>query len=150
MSDILSEGRKRRIADDTQMIFMGRTLERLYGPDAVDVLVEHQHQKHKKEWQQRAKACGRQDPGYLKCLFSHDAHDYEILRDDPDCLEVKVTRCVHAEVFRRYNAADLGEKLICSGDHAVVEGYNPRIQFVRPTTCMEGECCHFIFKLNRP
>ena len=143
----LSEGTKRRIADDTQMIFMGRTIERLYGPDAVDVLVAHQHQKSRHAWQEKAKEEGRQDPGYLKCLFSKDAHEYEILRDDPDCLEVKVTKCVHAEVFRSYNAADLGEKLICSGDHAVVAGYNPRMKLIRPTTCMTGECCHFIFRV---
>jgi hypothetical protein len=144
----LPEGMKRRIADDIQLIFMGRTLERLYGLDSVDILVEYQNQKSKKNWQQKARESGRQDPSYLRCLFSLDNHEYTIIRDDPNYLEVKVTKCVHAEVFRSYNAADLGEKLICSGDYAVVEGYNPQIKLIRPTTCMTGDTCHFIFKLN--
>ena len=144
---MLSEGMKRRIADDIQLIFMGRTLERLYGPDSLDMLVEYQNQKSKKNWQKRGRECGRQDPGYLKCLFSLDNHEYSVLRDDPNCLEVKITQCVHAEVFRSYNAADLGKKLICSGDYAVVAGYNPRIKLIRPTTCMTGDTCHFIFNL---
>jgi len=144
----LSDGTKRRISDDTQMIFMARTMERLYGKDSLDVFVDYQRQKQKKSWRQKAAVCKRKDPGYLKCLFSRDAHEYEIIRDEPDCLEVVVSRCVHAEVFKSYNAAGLGEKLICSGDLATVEGYNPDMELVRPGTCMTGKCCHFIFRLK--
>jgi len=143
-----TDGARGRIADDTQMIFMGRTIERLYGADALDAMVEYTRNRCKRQWQEKAGECGRRDPGCLKCLFSSDAHEYEIIRDEPDCLEVKVTKCVHAEVFQSYNAADLGEKLICSGDHAVVAGFNPNMELVRPTTCMTGDCCHFIFRLK--
>lgn len=150
MTQSLSDGTQRRIADDAQMVFMGRTIERLYGAGALEAMVEHTRNGYKRQWQEKAKECGRRDPGYLKCLFNKDAHDYQILRDDPECLEVKVTRCVHADVFRSYNAADLGERLICSGDHAVVAGFNPDMELVRPTTCMTGDCCHFIFRLREP
>jgi hypothetical protein len=144
----MSDGTRRRIADDTQMIFMARTVERLYGPDSLDTLVAHQREKQKENWQKKAAECGRQDIGYLKCLFSSDAHEYEIVRDEPDCLEVIVKACVHAEVFKSYNAAELGEKLICSGDHATVAGYNPRIRLEQKSTLMTGSCCHFIFRLG--
>jgi hypothetical protein len=145
----MTDGKAKRIANDTQMIFMARTMERLFGSDALDALVEHKQAKSRRNWRRRAAECGRQDPGYLMCLFSEDAHEYEVIRNDPDCLEVKVTRCVHAEVFKSYNAADVGEKLICSGDRAVVEGYNPDMVFERPTTCMTGDCCHFVFRLPK-
>ena len=142
------DGREKRIANDIQLVFMGRTMERLYGPESVDLLVKYQNKKTRKNWEKRAKECGRQDPGYLLCLFNKDAHDFEVVRNKTNCLEVKVTKCVHAEVFRSFNAADLGGKLICSGDHAVVEGYNPKMTFRRPSTCMTGKCCHFIFELK--
>ena len=148
MGNTISDGTKMRIAEDTQMIFMARTMERLFGTDSLDVLVEHLHEKSKKRWQQTAEDCGRQDPGYLKCMFTKDAHEYEIIQDDPERLEVKVTKCVHADVFQSYNATDLGEKLICSGDYAAVAGYNPHMKLTRPTTCMSGNCCHFIFELR--
>jgi hypothetical protein len=44
---------------------------------------------------------------------------------------------------------DVGMKMICMGDYAVVEGFNPEIRFTRPKTLMAGDdCCHFIFELN--
>ena len=144
----MSEARERRIANDTQMVSMGRTMERLYGTEAVDALVQHLHEKTRREWQEKARELGRQDPGYLLCLFSEDAHEFEVVRNEPRCLEVKVAQCVHADVFNSLNAADLGEKLICSGDHAVVAGYNPKIKLTRPSTRMTGTCCHFIFDLT--
>ena len=148
MSDELTDGRRRRVSDGIHMIFMGRTIERLYGTDALQALVDHQRRKQRESWKKRAEECGRRDPGYLLCLFGSDAHDYEVVRNDGQRLEVVVTRCVHADTFRKYNAADLGELLICSGDEAVVEGYNPDMEFRRPCTCMTGDRCHFIFSLE--
>lgn len=145
----MTDGREKRIADDTQLVFMGRTMERIYGPESVDALVEHQHAKTRRRWEEKAKQDGRQDPGYLLCLFSKHAHEFEVVRNDPECLEVKVTRCVHAEVFRSFNAADLGQKLICGGDDAVVQGFNPRMKLSRPSLLMNGgPCCHFIFETS--
>jgi hypothetical protein len=43
-------------------------------------------------------------------------------------LEVKVTRYIHAETFRKLNATHIGQKLICSGDEAVTEEFNPKIK----------------------
>ena len=145
----MSDAKEKRIANDTQLVSMGRTMERLYGPDAVDALVEHQHKKTRARWREKAQACEHPPaPGDFLCLFSEDAHEFEVVRNDPDCLEVMVTKCVHAEVFKSYNAADLGAKLICSGDDAVVEGYSPKMTLTRPSTLMTGDCCHFIFALK--
>ncbi len=150
MSERLTEGRARRISDDIQLVFMGRSIERFFGPEAIDVLVEHRNRKTRESWKRRARNCGRQGPGNLLCLFDHDAHEFEIIRNDERRLEVVVTRCVHAETFKQYNAVDLGERLICSGDQAVVEGNNRDMVFRRPTTCMTGNRCHFIFSLDAP
>ena len=145
----MSEGREKRIGDDTQLIFMARTMERLYGSESVDLLVKYKNERTRKEWEKKAKEFGQHDSGYLMCLFNKEAHDFEVIRNEPNCLEVKVTKCVHAEVFKGFNAADIGEKLICSGDHAVVAGYNPKMKLKRPFTLMTGKCCHFIFELEK-
>ena len=144
----MSDGREKRVARDTQMVSMGRAIEDFYGPDGIEALTDMRRKKAVEAWRKRAEEVGRRDPGYLLCLFSTDAHEYEVVRNDETCLEVKVTRCVHADTFRRFNAGDLGEKLICRGDDAVVEGYNPRMRLRRPSLLMDGgPCCHFIFDL---
>jgi hypothetical protein len=122
----MTDGRAKRIADDTQLVFMGRSIQRFYGDDGLEVLLEHKHRRTREAWDARARETGRTDPGYLLCLFSEDAHDYEVVENSPNRLEVIVSRCVHAEV----------------------EGYNPSICLERPTTCMSGDRCHFIFRLE--
>ena len=142
---VMDDARARRIADDTHLIFMARAVQRYYGDDGLDALLEHKRKRVLEQWKDRARESGRDDPAYLECLFSPHAHEFEVLERSPTRLEVKVSRCVHAEVFKSYCASDLGERLICAGDHAVVEGFSPSIHLDRPSTCMSGQCCHFIF-----
>jgi len=144
--DQMTDGREKRVANDTQMVFMARTIERLYGEDALDALVQFTRERTLKRCAKKREESGPWSPGDYLSLFSDHAHEFEVIRNEPDCLEVKVTRCVHADVCKSYNAADVGEKLICSGDHAVVAGYSPDMELVRPSTCMTGDCCHFVFK----
>lgn len=144
----MNANRENRIIKDTQLVFMGKTLEKHYGKDALDHLVEYQSEKTKKRWENIAEETGRRDLSYLLCLFNKDAHDYDIVRNEPTCLEVKVQKCVHAEVFKEYNAQDIGEKLVCSGDFAVIAGFNPKIKLTRPSVAMTSDCCHFIFELD--
>ncbi|MFW6269118.1 MAG: L-2-amino-thiazoline-4-carboxylic acid hydrolase [Bacillota bacterium] len=134
---------------DRELIFMGRILEDHYGSAGLDKLLEYKAEKTKNEWKKRAVESGRQDPGFLLQLFTDKVHDYEVIKNNEKCLEVKVNKCKHAEIFKSFNAEDLGEKLICEGDKAVVAGYNPDINLYRPEIAMTGECCHFIFKIDK-
>ena len=128
---------------------MARFIEKEYGEGALDALLEWKHQKIKEQFREISKTSGRSDPEYLFRLFSTEVHEFEVIRKDKKALEVKVTRCAHAETFKEFNAMDLGKKLICEGDYAVVEGFNPKIKFTRPTCLMDGdECCHFKFELQ--
>jgi len=142
-------GRDLRICRDTMLAFMGHILESQYGEEALDVLMKWQNEKTKEKWREITKSAGRSDPEYLFSLFNKDAHDFEVIRKDRQALEVKVTRCVHAEIFKKLNATHIGQKLICSGDTAVTEGFNPKIKFTRPKLLMAGDdCCHFIWELQ--
>ena len=145
----MSEGRELRICSDVSRIFMARTLVKHYGEEAIDLLVDWKERKARERWAEIAQEQARTDPEYLFRLFSEDAHEFEVIHKERNLLEVKVTKCVHAEVFKQYNATDLGYKLICRGDEAVVKGFNPRIKFTRPEVLMRGDsCCHFRFELT--
>ena len=138
-----------RACRDTLLAFMGHILVSQYGEEALDVLMKWNHEKIKERWREIAKSTGRNDPEYLFCLFSEEAHEFEVIRKSKKALEVKVTKCIHAEVFKKLNAAHIGQKLICSGDEAVTEGFNPKIRFTRPKLLMAGDdCCHFIWELQ--
>ena len=138
-----------RICRDTQLAIMGHILISQYGEEALDVLAKWQNEKTKKRWGEIARSTGRNDPEYLFSLFSEKAHEFEVIRKNAKALEVKVTECVHADTFKKLNAAHIGEKLVCSGDVAVTDGFNPKIKFMRPKLLMVGDdCCHFKWELK--
>ena len=133
---------------DMYLIMVSRFLEKEYGSEVLDVLAEYKNSRNKNRWREIAKESERQDPEYLFRLFTDRVHEFEVIRKNSEALEVLVKRCVHADNFRSFNATDIGMKMICLGDFAVVEGFNPKIKFRRPKTIMAGdECCHFIFEL---
>lgn len=142
-------GRDLRICKDRMLALMGHILESEYGEEALDVLAKWKNDRTKERWREIAKTTGRDDPEYLFCLFSNEAHEFEVIRKERNALEVKVTKCVHADVFKKLNAAHIGKKLICEGDTSVTEGFNPKIRFTRPKLLMAGDdCCHFIWELH--
>jgi len=67
-----------------------------------------------------------------------DALTLDVLRQQSDALEFNVTRCQYAEMYRRLGMEDLGPILSCSRDAAMIEGFNPDIDFARTQTLMEG------------
>jgi predicted ArsR family transcriptional regulator len=132
-----------------RLISAARFIEGEYGEGALEALAQWKEEKSRERWRGIAEETGRSDPEYLFRLFTERVHEFEVVRKDRAALEVIVTRCSHAEVFRGSDAADVGMRMICMGDHAVVEGFNPEIKFTRPKTLMDGdECCHFLFELD--
>jgi len=131
------------------LIMASRFLMNEYGEGVLDVIADWKNDRTREQWMEIAEATGRSDPEYLFRLFSDAVHEYQVIRKAPEALEVKVTRCAHADVFKSLNATDIGMKMICMGDHAVAEGFNPMIRFTRPKTIMAGDdCCHFVFELD--
>ena len=134
---------------DMRLISAARFIEEEYGEGALEALARWKDDRNRERWSEIAEETGRNDPEYLFRLFTDRVHEYEVVRKDRNALEVIVTRCAHAEIFQESNAADVGMRMICMGDYAVVEGFNPNISFRRPKTLMDGdECCHFIFELD--
>lgn len=134
---------------DLLLVVASRFLMKEYGEGVLDAIADWKNGRTRERWREIAKATGRSDPEYLFRLFSDAVHDYEVIRKGPEALEMSVTRCAHAETFKSLNATDVGMKMICMGDHAVAEGFNPRIRFSRSKTIIAGDdCCHFVFELD--
>jgi hypothetical protein len=73
----------------------------------------------------------------------------DVIRRDEEALEFNVTRCQYAEMYRRLGLADLGPILSCNRDAAMIEGFNPDIDFQRTQTLMEG-AGHCDFRYRKP
>jgi hypothetical protein len=75
------------------------------------------------------------------------ALELTVLRDDADAFDFDVTRCRYAELYHRLGLADLGPLLSCNRDGAMIEGFNPTIEFRRTQTIMEGAThCDFRYR----
>jgi hypothetical protein len=66
------------------------------------------------------------------------ALELDVIRDDAEAFEFNVTRCRYAEMYRRLGLAALGPILSCGRDGAMIEGFNPAIEFRRTQTLLEG------------
>ena len=71
-------------------------------------------------------------------LYQH-ALTYEVVKDTEKEVELKITECLWAKTFREADAADIGYALICHGDVAATQAFNPKITMTRPTLLMKGD-----------
>ena len=60
----------------------------------------------------------------------------------PNGIQFCVTRCPHAELGARLNAANWLSALVCAGDPHIAASFDPPIRFERTKTLMQGhDCC---------
>jgi predicted ArsR family transcriptional regulator len=73
--------------------------------------------------------------------------DVEVVSESEDHLDFNVTRCRYAEFYKELGLADLGFRVHCNRDHAMVAGFNSELELSRSQTIMEGAtCCDFRFR----
>lgn len=100
-----------------------------------------------------AEALGGNDLPHLKQVVEKwkagGALELTVLRDDGEAFEFDVTRCRFAEMYHRLGLADLGPLLSCNRDGAMIEGFNPGLEFQRLQTIMQG-ASHCDFRYRRP
>lgn len=129
---------------------MSRMLEKEFGNEALDVLIDWKNKKTEEEWRKRGQEAKDKTPKYFLTLFSKEAHEFNVVKESEEVLEVIVKKCIHAEIFKKFNATDIGEKMICNGDYYAVKGFNQGIELTRDKLLMRGDdCCHFLFKLKK-
>jgi len=77
------------------------------------------------------------------------ALEYEILREDEEAFDFKVTRCRYKEMMQELDALDLGALLLCDGDFPAAEAWGLDLQ--RTQTCMQGASqCDFRYRFPQP
>ena len=73
----------------------------------------------------------------------------EVIENREDFVSWRITECLNAKIFRELNAADIGYATLCHGDEAWAKAFNPKIQFSRTKTLMEGhDCCDHCYKME--
>jgi hypothetical protein len=73
--------------------------------------------------------------------------ELQVVGESEDHLDFNVTRCRYAEFYKELGLSDLGFRLHCNRDHAMVVGFNGELELSRSQTIMEGAvCCDFRFR----
>jgi hypothetical protein len=73
--------------------------------------------------------------------------EFEILRHDKGALDIDVTRCRFAELFRALGEPELGTLLICEADFDVASAGEGEVSLDRAQTIMRGApSCTFRYK----
>lgn len=80
---------------------MIRILEKEFGKEALDVLVDWRNMRIEEEWRKRGLEVKDKTPRYFLILFSKEVHEFEVLEESGEALEVIVKKCVHAEIFKK-------------------------------------------------
>ena len=72
------------------------------------------------------------------------ALEFEIVETSSTKAAINITRCKYAEMYREHGLEEFGYLLSCGRDYAMIEGFNPNIEFTRTQTIMEGaDYCNF-------
>ncbi|MDA0702293.1 MAG: L-2-amino-thiazoline-4-carboxylic acid hydrolase [Proteobacteria bacterium] len=92
----------------------------------------------------------------LKAFFSllpqwthGGALEIEMVEESDDALAYDVVRCRYAEMYREMGLAEIGHLLSCGRDGTFCKGFNPKIEFQRTQTIMQG-ASHCDFRYTMP
>lgn len=75
------------------------------------------------------------------------ALEIELIANEDELLAFDVRRCRYAELYRALRIPELGAVLSCNRDAALIEGFNPGVEFERTQTIMAGAAwCDFRYR----
>ena len=75
------------------------------------------------------------------------AMDLEVKGQSEQHLDFDVTRCGYAEFYQALGLADLGARIHCNRDHAMVTGFDDKLELSRSQTIMQGAArCDFRYR----
>jgi predicted ArsR family transcriptional regulator len=143
---------QRRKIEGRALIPFIEALSEKFGEDAMrDVLAATIRKMAVRDGAQWAETYGRNVEG-LKSVVKNvwsggGGMDVEIIEQSEAHFDFNVTRCGYAEFFKSLELAELGARIHCSRDHAMVESFNDEFELQRNQTIMQGAaCCDFRFR----
>ena len=73
--------------------------------------------------------------------------ELRIIEQSANKLDFNVTRCAYAEFYQALGLADLGYRIQCNRDHAMVTGFDDKLELSRSQTIMQGAThCDFRYR----
>jgi hypothetical protein len=73
--------------------------------------------------------------------------DLQVNGQSEQHLDFDVRRCGYAEFYQSLGLADLGYRIHCNRDHAMVTGFDDKLELSRSQTIMQGAThCDFRFR----
>ena len=76
------------------------------------------------------------------------AMDLQVKGQSEAHLDFDITRCAYAEFYQALGLADLGSRIHCNRDHAMVTGFDDKLELSRSQTIMQG-AAHCDFRYRR-
>jgi len=75
--------------------------------------------------------------------------DFQMLKQEPETMEINITGCRYADIFRAIGEPELGNVLLCEGDVHIAEVGSPEVEFTRTQTIMKGaKYCDFRYRMK--
>jgi hypothetical protein len=85
----------------------------------------------------------------LRFWTQDNALEIEVLQQSEEVFDFNVTRCRYAELYQALGVPELGAVFSCNRDGALIEGFNPGVEFTRTQTIMQGApYCDFRYHLR--
>jgi hypothetical protein len=150
----ISHLQRRKIEGRVLVPFI-QTLQEKFGENATREVVDATIRKLAAEDGARWAATYGQTTASLRVVAQElwaggGSMDVQFVGESEDHLDFNVTRCRYAEFYKELGLADLGFRVHCNRDHAMVAGFNSELELSRSQTIMEGAaCCDFRFR-KRP
>lgn len=68
-----------------------------------------------------------------------ETHTTEFTEKTDTALEMKYSRCIYSELFKKMDATELGYVCICSPSKDFATAFNPKMEFKNPKNMMKGD-----------
>lgn len=149
MKNAVQKMRDRELVEQIKLI---KKLVEKYGKGLIDVIKQHTIDETSNRYQE-AKIPKRDLEAVKKYLWDAlDSNRFQFVKvkDTPEYLEFKVTRCLLAEIAKQIDGGEIGFALNCAWDYGFCRGLNPEIKFTRTKTLMMGDdCCNHTYRLPK-
>lgn len=75
------------------------------------------------------------------------AMQVEVLSESDDHLDFNIRHCGYAEFYKELGLSEIGFRIQCNRDAAMLGGFNDELELARSQTIMQGApCCDFRFR----
>jgi predicted ArsR family transcriptional regulator len=137
-----------------EKVLLLQALEKEFGPRVREIVLKERAETTRFQWVDIAKEThGISVKDMIETLWAPMlkrglvTYDIEEATDGQTCL--KVTSCIFARIVEELNIPrDWGFSLYCVDDEHMVKGFNPKMEFTRSKTLMEGhDCCNHCYRL---